>query len=815
MPSIPLQKLYLRLQNHIMTISYNWLSQYLEQAIPADELSHILTSVGLEVENMETYEFVKGSLSGLIIGKVMACEPHPNADKLKITKVNIGGEKLLNIVCGAPNVAEGQTAVVATVGTTIHPTHGEKFEIKHAKIRGEESEGMLCAEDEIGLGESHSGIIVLPDHLEAGTLASTYYSIPKADIIYEIGLTPNRMDAMSHLGVAKDVCAYLSNKTGNRVVSKVPTTNLEPATTPQNIKITIEDSVRCARYAGVSISNITVSESPSWLQQRLKSIGVNPINNIVDITNFVLHECGQPLHAFDLDKIEGQHIIIKTAENKANFISLDNKTQVLNEEDLMICNEKEPMCIAGIYGGLHSGVSSNTKNIFLESAWFKPDTIRKTSMRLNLRTDAAIRFEKGSDISNVPYALARAAQLICELANGTISSDMLDLYPTPFTPNTIVLKYEKIRNLAGKDYPTTQIKNILTQLCFSILDETEEGLTVQVPFAKPDITMQADVVEEIMRIDGLDNIPFTGKIAFSLPTNTKGFIPDVKKYFAQQLVGKGFYELFTNSITNAAYFGEEIPVVKMLNSLSSHLDVMRPSMLETGLEAIAHNLNRRNNQLAFFEFGKTYLMKPDGFLETNKLALYISGNAKSNSWAEKAKPATIYFVKGILESVFEKMQLSFDAEETFMHILFQNKKIGYIENVAMSKLKTFDIKQAVWFVELDWSTIQNFYENPKVHYKEIPKFPTVQRDLAMILDKQIQYKDVQIAVKQAKSKLLQSIQLFDVFESEKIGADKKSYAINLSFYNAEKTLTDVEVEDEIKKIILTLEQKTGAVIRSN
>jgi phenylalanyl-tRNA synthetase beta chain len=803
-----------------MTISYNWLHEYLNETIEPNELSKILTSVGLEVESMDKFETVKGGLEGLFIGKVMECEQHPNADKLRLTKVDIGKPEMLKIVCGAPNVAVGQTVVVATIGTTIYPTNGEPLTMKKAKIRGEESEGMICAEDEIGLGDSHDGIIILPEGTPIGMTAKEYYQLPASDITYEIGLTPNRMDAMSHLGVVKDVVAYQINigKNVNCQMPDVRKENLNKADNQQptpDIKIFIESENLCARYAGLTISNIEVKESPEWMQLKLKAIGLRPINNIVDITNFVMHECGQPLHAFDLNEVVGGKIIVKTVADKTKFTALDGKEIELNDTDLMICNESEPMCIAGVYGGLQSGVKTTTTSIFLESAWFLPDAIRKTSMRLGLRTDSAIRFEKGADISNVTYALQRAANLIVELAGGQISSNMMDVYPSPFEQKTIQLSYQKIRSLAGKEYGTDQMKNILLNLGFGIKEETATGLLVTVPFSKTDVSMQADVVEEIMRIDGLDNIPFTGTMNYRLPTETKAYKANTKQHIASQLVTKGFNEIFTNSITNAAYYPENQAIVKMMNSLSANLDTMRFSMLETGLEAVAYNLNRKNNQLKFFEFGKIYSRNENEFIETEQLALYLSGNYRQPHYTEKGKAIDIYFVRGIVESLFPNLKLVFEIENNGLTILLKNKKMGSIEEIAASKLKQFDIKQTVWYAVLDWDTVKAGIENYKLTFTEIPKFPVMQRDLAMVVDKQVKYQDIQSAVKQAKSKLLQSVNLFDIFESEKLGKDKVSYAVNFSFYDNQKTLTDVEVETEMKAIIKSLENNVGAAVRGN
>lgn len=798
-----------------MTISYKWLSEYIDQVVTPERMSEILTSVGLEVESMEKLESVKGGLNGLLIGKVIECAPHPDADKLRLTKVDIGGDHLLQIVCGAPNVAAGQTVVVAIIGTTIHPVNGDALTMKKAKIRGVESEGMICAEDEIGLGNSHDGIIVLSEEIAAGTLARDYYQIEDADYIYEIGLTPNRMDSMSHMGVAKDVCAFLSNESGSMVLTKMPAVELPAASIKDAINVAIEDAALCARYAGVCIENIVVADSPAWLQQKLKSIGLRPINNIVDITNFVLHETGQPLHAFDRSQIKGNKVIVRHARAGEKFVCLDEKERTLEEDDIMISNESEGMCIAGVFGGLHSGVSAQTTSVFLESAWFTPANIRKTSMRLGLRTDAAIRFEKSVDISNTLYALQRAAALIAEIAGGNICSEIIDLYPTPFEPRLIELSYTKINALAGKEYSSVQVKHILNSLCFKIVQEEGDQLTVSVPFAKNDVSIAADVVEEIMRIDGLDNIPFTGKISFSIPPQSKPFQEDIKKKIANQLTGKGFSEIFTNSITNSAYYSEQDHLVKMMNSLSANLDTMRPSMLETGLEPIAYNFNRKNNEILFFEFGKVYSRFNGQFVETEMLALYASGHYNGIYWNEKQKAVDLFFLKGIIENMFSNMKLMFQADENGIQVLFQKRKIGMMCRVGEDKLKQFGIKQDVFYAELNWDEIKKHSTIQKVRYTEIAKFPVVTRDLALVIDGQVQYQDVQKNIRQLQSKLLQNINIFDVFESDKLGAGKKSYAISLSFGDAEKTLTDTEVETEMSKIIKSLEDKLGASIRGN
>lgn len=799
-----------------MTISYNWLSEYLPQTISPNELSHILTSVGLEVESMESFETITGGLQGLVIGKVISCLPHPNADKLKITQVDIAGSELLSIVCGAPNVAAGQTVVVATVGTTIYPTKGEPFTIKKAKIRGEESMGMICAEDEIGLGDSHAGIIILPEGTTVGMPAAQYYQVPPADIVYEIGLTPNRMDAMSHMGVARDVLAYISYHQEKDVTVQMPSLydlhNL-PQISP--ITVTIMPDVACSRYAGICLQNITVQDSPEWMQQRLKAIGLRPINNVVDITNYVMHEMGQPLHAFNLAAIEGQTIQVAHAGNQTTFTILDGKEVTLLPTDLMIRHAHQHMCIAGVYGGLHSGVKPDTTAIFLESAHFDAVSIRKTSMRLGLRTDAATRFEKGADISKVIPALQRAIALLVQYAGATIGSCLIDEYPVRVNASTIHVRYQKINSLAGKIYSPQQVQLILSKLGFDIVQTYSDAIDVIVPFSKSDISMEADIVEEIMRIDGLDQIPFTGKIEYSLPAAQTAYVPDIKQQIATQLVAKGFFEIFTNSITHAAYYPDNSAVVKMMNSLSANLDAMRPSMLETGLEAIAYNVNRKNLHLKFFEFGKIYHAHESEFIETQQLALYVSAQYRLPHYSEKNKTADLFYVKGIIENLFPAMPLTYASTADGVQILFQQKPLGTISYANKAQLKNFDIKQDVIFAVVDWDKIVQYLSQYKPKSKEIPRFPIVQRDMAMIVKKGISYQDIQSAVKMAKSTLLQQMNLFDVFESEKIGSDQISYAINLSFYDAQKTLTDAEIEAEMQTIMQSLESKVGALIRKS
>lgn len=802
------------IQLRTMTISYNWLLNYLPLRPEPEELSRILTSLGLEVEHMEVHEAIRGSLKGLLIGKVIDCQPHPNADKLKVTRVDIGQDEALQIVCGAPNVATGQVVVVATVGTRLYPAQGEAFEIKKAKIRGEESQGMLCAEDEIGLGEGHAGIMVLPDHLQPGQALSSHIPVPEPDVIYEIGLTPNRMDAMSHWGVARDVCAYYAYHQKAQVAPVLPSVEL-PATNhlPDGPSITILNQEACSRYAGICLYSVRVGESPEWLKTRLKAIGLRSVNNIVDVTNFVMHECGQPLHAFDLDSIEGNTIEVKTLPEGTSFVALDGREIKLSSEDLMICDASKPLCIAGVYGGLHSGVKQESTRIFLESASFSAESVRKTSVKHGLRTDAATRFEKGTDIHMVPYALKRAAMLIMEIAGGVCSSKIQDLYPVKKPGHVLTISIRKINQLAGKPYSAEDITAILTALQFEVKSIDTDTLQVSVPSSKTDILHLADVVEEIMRVDGLDQIPFTGRIQFTMPENDRAYAHNPKNQISAALVAKGFSEIFTNSITNAAYYKNRTDVVRMMNSLSANLDAMRPSMLETGLEVIAYNLNRKNTQLKFYEFGKTYVTHETGFQETEMLALYVSGTIREPHWSYTAEKADLFYIRGIIESVFSILNLQFEITKQH-RIVYRNQEVGSIYGVEQAVLQQMDIKAEVWYAELNWSRLKEALVKTKVRFEDIPKFPLVNRDLAIVVEKTVRYDEIQTAVRKAKSKLLKDVRLFDIFESEKLGKDKLSMALNLTFYDAQKTLTDGEVEDEMKQIQDSLAKQVGATIRS-
>lgn len=808
-----------------MTISYNWLHEYLPVTIEPERLSKILTAVGLEVESLERYESLKGGLQGLVIGEVLTREKHPNADKLSVTTVNIGHGDPLQIVCGAPNVAAGQKVVVATVGTTIYPKNGEPITMKVAKIRGVESHGMICAEDEIGLSDYHAGILVLPAEVKVGTAAAAYFK-PYTDWIFEIGLTPNRMDAMSHLGVAKDVTAYLVHHDKKDYRVKTPfSNNFKTDNTSLAIAVEIENTNACQRYSGISIINVQVKESPQWLQDKLRSIGQRPINNIVDITNFILHETGQPLHAFNADAIKGRKVLVKNLPEGSSFVSLDEKTRKLSAEDLVICNgDSEPMCIAGVFGGLHSGVNADTKNIFLESAWFNPVDIRKTSFRHGLRTDAATRFEKNVDISNTVNVLKRAALMIKELAGGEIASEVIDIYPDPREKASVVLKYHYLRKLSGKSYHPDTVKKILTSLGFEIIKEGMDNIWVNAPYSKPDISLPADVVEEIMRIDGLDNIEIPTSIMISPSIETDSYKHTYREKAANYLVGLGFNEIFTNSITNAAYFDEaELgTAVRLLNNLSADHNIMRPSMLETGLEAVAHNLNRKNHNLQFFEFGKTYhKTAPGNYQEHEHVCLYITGQVKEDSWKTKGSTVDLYYLKGIVARILQLTGITKTSwQATTIHKLadslevrINNEVIAVLGAVAPHELKRFDIKQPVFFADIDWELLLKKVAKGVLKVTELPKQLPVHRDLAMIVPKALPYAEVESTVRKVQIGKLQHIQLFDIFESGKIGADKKSLAISFTFLDEEKTLTDKEIDGMMNKIMTALEKDLQAEIR--
>jgi phenylalanyl-tRNA synthetase beta chain len=814
-----------------MTISYKWLNEYLPVIVEPERLARILTSIGLEVEGMHKYEEIKGGLQGLVIGEVVSTEKHPDADKLTLTKVNIGNGDPLQIVCGAPNVAAGQKVVVAPVGTTIYPTVGGPITMKVAKIRNVESYGMICAEDEIGLGISHSGILVLPADVKVGMAAAEYFQ-PYEDIVYEIGLTPNRMDAMSHWGVARDVCAYLSHHDKKDIKPKLPNDNsFKPDNNSLKIEVTIENTAACPRYSGVSIANVEIKESPKWLQQKLKAIGVRPINNIVDITNFIQHETGQPLHAFDADKISGKKIIVKNLPEGSKFITLDEKERKLSTDDLMICDGKEGICIAGVFGGLDSGISATTKNIFLESACFDAVVTRRTSFRHGLRTDAASRFEKGTDISVTVSVAKRAASLIKEICGGEIASDIVDIYSNPKPKTEVAVKWHYIKKLSGKNYHPDTTKNILSGLGFEILKEGIDELRIAVPYHKPDISLPADIVEEIVRIDGLDNIDIPEAITITPSIEENYAKESCREKVANLLVGLGFNEIMTNSITNSAYYAEKElhAMIKMLNSLSAELNILRSSLFETALEVVAHNLNHKNISLRLFEFGKAYSSNGTGkpastagrYQEEEKLCLVITGNKNEDSWKQKSSPADFYFLKGTIDAVLKSLGIVPDSIEKLEvpklqhHVVYKlhNNIIAGAGEVWKNVLRKFGIKQPVFFGGLNWQLLVEAASENFTQVREIASYPSVQRDLAMIVPANLPWKVVEHSIQKNRINTLREVRLFDVFESEKLGAGKKSIAVNFTFLDEEKTLTDKEIDGWMNKIMTALEKDLQAEIR--
>lgn len=810
--------LYTRLEICVnrMVISYNWLLEYLPEPIPVEELSIILTSIGLEVEALERVEFVKGSLEGLVLGEVMTCEKHPNADKLKVTKVNIGAEELLNIVCGAPNVGAGQKVVVAPVGSTVHPLNGDASPIKKAKIRGELSEGMICAEDEISLGESHDGIMILPDEALPGTLAKDYFNIPEPDIAIHIGLTPNRSDAMSHIGVAKDVVAYMTYHSGKEHSVIYPELILpEKGSDKLEIQVDIRNAEACPRYMGLTISGVKVTASPEWLQRRLQAIGIRSINNIVDATNYVLHEFGQPLHAFDADKISGGKVIVQTLDKGTKFVTLDEEERKLNANDLMICDEKEGMCMAGVFGGIHSGVTEETTSIFLESAYFDPTYIRRTSTAHGLRTDAATHFEKGVDINNLESALIRAARLITEIAGGSLTSGVIDIYPSPLEPVSITTKYSYIEKLSGKKYDKKAISKVLSALGFTIKSEGEEEVAVIVPTNKPDVLQPADIVEEILRIDGLDNIPIPERLSISLASPIENDRP-LRNKIAERLSGAGFLEILTNSIVNSKYYPERNDLVKMLNSLSSELDVMRPSMLESGLEVIHYNCNRKNTDLRLYEYGKVYSEGDNGYCEQNQLALFVTGNTEGKYWNTDTRNSDIYMLKGVVEAIMNQCGIDkykVNIKDGKVQYIWKKKTLCTVETVEAKKLYDFDIKQPVYFADIHWDVLLQATSTVKVEHKEVPKYPSVHRDLSIVLDKSVTFEQVQTVTDKLHIDCLQSYSLFDIFESEKLGNDKKSFALNYVFQLQDRTLTDDETDKLIKQLTNAYKKELQAELR--
>ncbi len=810
-----------------MKISFNWLKEYLEFNLSPEETADILTNIGLEVESFEKWESVKGGLEGLKIGLVKSVTKHPDADKLSITKVSIGNGEDLQIVCGAPNVAVNQKVIIAVDGTLIHPFKEEPFKIRKTKIRGVESNGMICSENEISLSDDHSGIKILPDEAPVGLAVKEYLKV-ETDFIFEIGLTPNRSDAMSHIGVARDLSAYLHSV--NRVASelKIPDTNgFSVDDDSLKVEVYIENTEACPRYSGITLSGIKVSESPEWLKRKLLAVGFRPINNVVDITNFVMLECGQPLHAFDADEIAGKKVIVKTLPAGTIFKTLDDKDVKLASNDLMICNEKEGMCIAGVYGGIHSGVKDSTKNIFLESACFHPTFIRRTSTRHQLRTDAAWRFEKSTDPNNTIYALKRAAQLIREIGGGKISSEIIDIYPVSVKEKEISLSWEKLNRVSGIEIERKTAEQILKSLQFKIISADEKQITVETPPFKTDVTMAEDVIEEIVRIYGMEKIPVPDSVRSALSFTDGNDSEALKQALSEMLSASGFHEMINNSISNSKFQEKYFPdrkddLINLLSFSNAGLDSLRTSMLFPALESVSYNHNRKMTDLRLFELGKVYKKSNEQYLETPQLILLITGNKSPESWQTNNEPTNLYYLKGMTEKILSRCGIVNFNTDKIQHNLFSEGleysvgknylcRIGRVGSKIMSD---FEIKKDVWYAEFEIEALIKFSKHSG-GYKEPSKFPSVRRDLALVLNGDVTFSQVEsLAFKYVRG-LLQEVNLFDVYQDEKLGEGKKSYAVSFIFQDEQKTLRDKEVDDAMDKLIRTFEKELNAVIRSN
>lgn len=813
-----------------MKLSLNWLKKYLNISYTPEKIAEMLTIIGLEVEGIEKVESIKGGLAGVVIGEVIDCEKHPDADRLSVTNVNIGEENLLQIVCGAPNVAKGQKVVVATIGTQLYLKNGESITIKKGKIRGVESQGMICAEDELGIGDDHSGIIVLDPQAKIGTPASTYYKT-EDDYVFEVGLTPNRSDATSQLGVARDLLAYLRvNENFTDDIREPDSSGFITERVSLNIDVEVMDKVACLRYSGISINNIEVKESPEWLKKLLMAIGVKPINNIVDVTNFVLNEMGQPLHAFDADKIAGKKIIVRKLQEGTDFLALDNDNRKLTEEDLMICDaESKPLCMAGVYGGLDSGVSTQTKNVFIESACFNAKTIRKTSTKFNLRTDAAKVFEKGADPNITVQALKRAAALIKELAGGAISNTTIDVYPTIIKEAEIRLYYANVNKLIGLDIPEDDIHAILQAMDMEITPIDDESIKVKVPSNKSDVTREVDLIEEIVRIFGLNRVPIPTQIRSTITYTAKPDKHKVKELIADFMAAKGFNEMMGLSLIESRFYkgldiADEKEMVYINNTSNIHLDIMRPEMLLSGLVSMAFNLNRQQTNISMFEFGKAYTKTTKGYIEKEMLTIFTTGKKNEESWlADNKADKSYYDMKAIIFSIlgkvgianFQLSELEGDKRFSFGVKLHKNNSdIAVFGAVKKSVSQKMGIKANILYGEIDFNALLKLAGKEKIQVTEISKFPSVRRDLAIIVDKKVKFAEIESIANQITKKFLKQISLFDVYENEQqLGKDKKSYAVSFVFENAQKTLNDVEIDAMMTKLIQQLEQSLSANIR--
>lgn len=798
-----------------MKISYNWLKQFVQIDKTPEELSLILTNVGLEVESVDKVQPVIGGLEGLIIGEVLTCVQHPNADRLRVTTVNVGGKENLQIVCGAPNVGAGQKVVVATVGTTVYPLEGEPFKIKESKIRGEVSQGMICAEDEIGLGKSHDGIMILDADTEIGIEAKAHFKMDD-DFVFEIGLTPNRADAASHLGVARDLAAYFRSEFEMPDLSAFKTDNENLV-----IPVTVEDTEACQRYSSVTISGVTVTESPDWLKDKLKVIGLRPINNVVDVTNYVLHGLGQPLHAFDADKITGGKVIVKKVAEGTLFTTLDDVERKLSADDLMICNADAPMCIAGVFGGKTSGVDANTKNIFLESAYFNAVSVRKTSKRHGLKTDASFRFERGTDPEITVTALKYAALLIKEIAGGEISSSLSDLYPVHIKPFEFEVSYTNINKLIGANIPSAEIKHIITALGISATNTSEDTLALRVPSFKVDVTRECDITEEVLRIYGYNNIEIPAKVNASLSYSSKPEKENTHNTIADMLTANGYAEILCNSLTKSTYSKNLEEAVFILNPLSSDLNVMRQSLLMPALESVAYNQNRKNADVKFYEYGKTYHLINEQYVERPRLLLLISGAKQGEQWNQNSKSASFYNLKSAVDAIISRLGISTyqsDAltDENFAYGIkyFRGDKTLVSFGAATKEdRKKADVNAEVFYADFDWATLLDIVRKNKIVNKEVSRYPAVRRDLSMLIDKNVTFDTLKGIAFKADKKLIKEVGVFDVYQGDKLPEGKKSYALNFILQDEEQTLTDKQIENTMQKLIANLSGQAGAEIR--
>tara|TARA_B100001094_G_scaffold331035_1_gene398039 strand:+ start:9911 stop:12325 length:2415 start_codon:yes stop_codon:yes gene_type:complete len=802
-----------------MYISHNWLKEFLKIDLKIDQISEILTDIGLEVEGVRQYQNFQGGLEGLIIGKVLSCIKHPNADRLKITTVDVGDIAPLQIVCGAPNVDKDQKVIVATVGATLYPLNGDKFKIKKSRIRGELSQGMICAEDEIGIGDSHEGIIILNDKYKAGEKASKVYNYYE-DYIFDIGLTPNRSDAMSHYGVARDLRAALMHKKINLELISPSVSPFHVNSRTKKINIKLNETHLCPRFTGLCIEDVKVETSPDWIQNKLKSIGLSPINNVVDITNYVLHELGQPLHAYDLDKVKSNRIEIKTLKNNTTFSTLDGIERKLSESDLMVCDGDIPMCIAGVFGGNDYGINNNTQTIFLESAYFNPVSIRKTAKSHSINSDASFRFERGVDIELVDYALKRAAILICEICNGKICSDVIDEYTSKIENKSILLNYEKTNKLIGQIIPPEEIKSILTSLDFKINNITETGVGITVPSYRHDVTRECDVVEEILRIYGFNEINLSDNLSISINSVEPNLYYKTEKSISTLLNSLGFNEIMNNSLTNnnLNLFGRKS--IEIINSISKDISKLRTTLLESCLKTLKYNINRKNENCRFFEFGKIYEKGKKSNTEKRRLGILYSGVINRNSWNIKSTSADFYKLKNIVINIF--LKFSIKCEERIIEIngfekalgfYINETRIGIIGMISKNTNEVFEINQKVYYASIDIDEVLNNQNNNFQKYKRISKFQSVNKDMAFIFDKNINFSEIEDLILKSKIKNLTSVNLFDVYEGDKIARDKKSYAMNFTICNDEKTLTDKEIHLVMDKIQSKFENKFNAILR--